>query len=206
MSGSHSIGKSEIQATVSGCFNTVESRRRCRKRPGQNGERSYRSKGDLALAATDGETGVVSHRFRRSRSFRPADYAGGVSGDQVVGRNVLAHHGPGADDGAVANGHPLRMMARVADEDTATDDDWLGIVRRGIAPVPFADGGVKIVVEDQAPRSHKRSLPDVNPLSGAHGVPLRPTPRPENNFRAGPQGVQRHRLGAGEGVAAEGTV
>ena len=149
---------------------------------------------------------LSNHRFRRSRSFRPADYAGGVSGDQVVGRNVLAHHGSGSDDGAVANGHALEDDGPSADEDTATDDDWLGIVRRGIAPVPFTNGGVKIVVENQAPRSHKSSLPDVNPLSGAHGSAAQAYPATENNFGAGPQGVQRHRLGAGEGVAAEGAI
>jgi len=46
---------------------------------------------------------------------------------------------PRANHGAVADGHPLRIMARASDEDRA-DDDRLGIVGRGIAPVPFTHG------------------------------------------------------------------
>jgi hypothetical protein len=65
---------------------------------------------------------------------------------------------------------------------------------------------VEIVVEDHGSRPHKRSLADVNPQGGAHGVAAQAHPATQYNLRAWPQGAQHHRLGAAEGVAAEGAV
>ena len=89
----------------------------------------------------------------------------------------------GAHNSAIANGNAFQNQRARPDEDAPANLDWTrdrAAHVRVIAPAPFTDGNVEIVVHDHCARAENGAFADLDGRGGAQDCAAQADPRAED--------------------------